>query len=298
MKRSMPPLQGLYYFNVAATQGSFKSAAESLFVTPAAISQQIRQLEEWLDCDLFVRQHRNIKLTNEGEILLLSTKKGFSELQHGLQALNKDPDPNRLSISTHPSFAQHWLMPRLNDFRTHNPDISLLMDPRNELVTFEDGSVDLCIRYGKGHYADIQSNWLMDEVLYPACHPRYQQEHQLYDMSDLAQADLIEDVWPDMDWRSWLASMGIENNKPTLKYNGSSYILEGALAGQGVALVKHSLANRYIQEGNLVRIGEQAAKSHYSYYLCAPKSHFKRKKVALFCQWIKYQIDCFNHSSA
>lgn len=297
MKQSMPPLQSLYYFYCAANKGSFKDAAESLFVTPAAVSQQIRQLEEWLGCDLFIRQHRNITLTDEGVKLFHSASKGFAEIQHGVKSLSKDPYPHRLSISTHPSFAQHWLMPRLNHFRADNPEISLLMDPRNELVTFDDDSVDLCIRYGKGNYNNLQSIWLMDEELYPACHPRYQQEHHLFQMSDLAHANLIEDVWPDMDWRSWLSNLSIENTKPTLKYNGSSYILEGALAGQGVALVKHSLAYRYIRDGQLVRIGQQSAKSNYSYYLCAPKSHFKREKVAIFCQWLQSQIQLFTEIS-
>ncbi len=290
MKKGLPPLQGLYYFYTAAEKGSFKLAAESLFVTPAAVSQQIRQLEEWLECDLFIRQHRNVKLTNEGDILFQSASKGFSEIQNGVRRLNQDPDPTRLSLSTHPSFSQHWLLPRINEFRQLHPKIALLMDPRNELVDFQDGSIDLCIRYGKGDYPDIESQWLMDEVLYPACHPRYQQEHKLDSIQDLSHADLIEDVWPDMDWRRWLENMDVINTKPPLKYNGSNYVLEGALAAQGVALVKHSLAYRYLQEGKLVRIGNIAIQSTYSYYLCAPHNYFNRDKVRVFSDWIKTQV--------
>ena len=290
MKEHMPPLQGLYYFYLAAEKGSFKDAAEAVFVTPAAISQQIRQLEEWLNCPLFVRQHRTISLTREGEILYFSAKSGFKEITQGLQKLSKDPEPNRLSISTHPSFAQHWLVPRVNQFREKHPDISLLLDPRNELITFDDNTIDLCIRYGKGNYPGLHSELLVEEELLPACHPRYQDEHNIFSVADLARADLIEDIWPDMDWSRWLSHMGVEPNAPALKYNGSNFVLEGALAGQGVALVKKNLTRRYIEEGKLVRIGDKAIKSDYSYYLCAPAHYFKREKVALFSHWIRSQI--------
>jgi len=291
VKEQIPPLQGLYYFYLAAEKGSFKEAAETAFVTPAAISQQIRQLEESLNCTLFIRQHRNIALTREGEILFVSAKNGFKAINQGVQRLSMDPDPGRLSISTHPSFAQHWLLPRINLFREKHPDISLLLDPRNELVTFEDNAIDLCIRYGKGDYPGLHSELLTEEQLLPACHPRYQTEHNIYSIADLAHADLIEDIWPDMDWSRWLQQMGVEPNAPALKYNGSNFVLEGALAGQGVALVKKSLTRRYIEEGKLVRIGNKAIKSDYRYYLCAPAHHFKREKVALFSHWIRSQLN-------
>lgn len=203
MKEKLPPLQGLYYFYVAAEKGSFKLAAEQLFVSAAAISQQIRQLEEWLDCELFVRQHRRVILTAEGETLFQSSKKGFAHLQDGIRNLNQDPEPSRLSISTHPTFAQYWLIPRINHFRSLYPQFSLLVDPKNELVDFQDGLVDICIRYGHGKYTNVESLWLTDEILYPVCHPSYQEQHQLFDVSDLCNVDLIEDVWPDMNWSLW-----------------------------------------------------------------------------------------------
>lgn len=97
MKDRMPPLQGLYYFFIAAKEGSFKTAAKNLFVTPAAISQQIRQLEEFLGTDLFVRQHRKIVLTPEGELLFTQAERGFAHLQQGVRLVNQDPNPNHLS---------------------------------------------------------------------------------------------------------------------------------------------------------------------------------------------------------
>nr|WP_175579424.1 LysR substrate-binding domain-containing protein [Vibrio hepatarius] len=292
----MPPLQGLYYFFIAAKEGSFKAAARHLFVTPAAISQQIRQLEEFLGTDLFVRQHRKVTLTAEGILLFSKAERGFTHLQQGVNLINQDPNPTHLSISTLPSFAHHWLVPKITAFRQRHPDISILLDPTNELVSFQDSQIDLCIRYGKGDYRHLESQWLMDELFYPACHPIYQKEHNIYQLEDLKNAELIEDVWPDVDWNSWLETLGMTAEKPALRYSGSHLTLEAALSLQGVALVKHSLAYQYIRSGNLVCIGNVAIKPKFAYYLCAPYGYLKRPKAQLFTQWLKEEIACFESS--
>ncbi|MCG6215337.1 LysR substrate-binding domain-containing protein [Vibrio furnissii] len=293
MSERILPFQGLFYFYTAAETGSFKLAAERLFVTPAAISQQIRLLEEWLGADLFIRQHRKILLTHEGTILYHQAQKGFAHLQEGIRLINQDPAPHQLSISTLPSFAQHWLVPRIGDFRAQHPEISLLIEPTNDLVNFQDSSVDVCIRYGSGDYKNVRSEWLMDEVLYPVCHPIYQQQHKIYQLDDLVRADLIEDIWPDMDWGVWLRNLGYDSSKPTLQYNGSQFVLEGALAVQGVALVKLATVCRYIEEGKLVQIGNVALKPRFQFYLCAPNGYFKRPKIQAFHQWLRSEITQF-----
>ncbi|MGX9417532.1 LysR substrate-binding domain-containing protein [Vibrio sp. RC27] len=293
MKERIPPLLGMYYFYVAAEKGSFKAAAEQLFVTSAAISQQIRQLEESLQCELFVRQHRKVTLTPEGVILYHSAQRGFTELKDGLRKLHQDPQPNRLAISTHPTFAQHWLIPRIKAFRKLHPSLSMLVDPGYDMVDFQDGSIDVCIRYGDGNYPHLETIWLMDEILYPVCHPSYQEELSLYDISDLSKADLIEDVWPDMTWGLWFEKMQMCSAQASLKYDGSQFVMEGALAAQGVALVKHSLTYRYLHESKLVRIGNRAVKSKYSYYLCAPKGSFHREKIRAFADWLNSEVHIF-----
>lgn len=290
MKERLPPLQGLYYFYMAAKLGSFKLAASQLFVTAAAVSQQIRQLEEFLGVELFLRQHRKVVLTMEGVLLFEQAQKGFEHLAQGVRQINQDPNPTQLSISTIPSFAQHWLVPRIGHFRELYPSQELMIEPTNTLVDFQNSSVDLCIRYGPGQYSNVESRFLMEELLYPVCHPIYQQQHDIYELSDLTGADLIEDYWPDMNWGNWLQNVGYKRQKPTLKYNGSHFVLEGALAVQGVALAKHSLVHRYIKEGKLVRIGHLAQRTDFNYFLCAPSAYFKREKIHHFCDWIFNQV--------
>ncbi|WP_047048580.1 LysR substrate-binding domain-containing protein [Vibrio mexicanus] len=297
MKERMPPLQGLYYFSTAAELKSFKLAADKLYVSAAAISQQIRVLEEFLDCALFIRRHRQVELTAEGQLLFEQTQRGFDHLRKGVQLINQDPNPNQLSISTLPSFAQHWLVPRIGDFRLQHPDLSLLLEPSNQLVNFQDSNVDLCIRYGLGDYKNLESRILMDEVVYPVCHPMYQRQHNIYHIEDLTRAELIEDMWPDMDWNLWLYAHGRKKTQTTLKYDGSHFVLEGALSVQGVALVKHSLAVRYIKEGKLVRIGDTALRPRYNYYLCAPSSYFKREKIKQFIEWLRREVALFQQAN-
>lgn len=293
MNERLPPLQSLYYFQIAAKLGSFKLAAETLFVTAAAVSQQIRQLEDTLGVELFVRQHRKVVLTLEGHLLFQHTDKGFNQLQQGVRQVNQDPRPNQLSISTLPSFAQHWLVPRIGHFRSQNQNQELTIEPTNQLVDFQNSNIDLCIRYGRGDYSNVTSIHLMDELIYPVCHPLYQQQHAIYHLSDLSHADLIEDTWPDFDWSKWLLNVGVTASKPTLQYDGSHFVIEGALAVQGVALAKHTLVQRYIREGKLVRIGQIAQKANYSYYLCAPNGYFRREKIQQFRQWIFSQVEEF-----
>lgn len=299
MKERLPPLQGLYCFYKAAEMGSFKDAAHQLSVTSAAISQQIRQLEEWLGVQLFERQHRKVKLTQQGHILFRQTDIGFGALQDGVRQVNKDQNPDRLSISVLPSLAQHWLVPRIGEFSSKHPSLSLFLQPDNKLVDFKKESVDLCIRYGKGEYPDIESQWLMDDHLYPVCHPIYRERHQISSLHNLVNVNLIEDARPDMNWKYWLSLAGIESEGSTssLQYEGSHFVLDGALAVQGVALMRHSLAWRYIEQGTLVKIGDIAVQPTFSYYLCAPAPYFKREKNRAFQQWIKQQMSDFWLSS-
>ena len=295
MKIKTPHFQHLYSFYQSAELGSFKEAAELMFISSAAISQQIRQLEEQLEVKLFERQHRKIVLTEEGKVLHQYARQGFTALQEGVQQISLDSNPNSLALSTLPSFAQHWLVPRLGDFSELFPDLSVLMLPKDSLIDFSKDQVDLCLRFGLGQYEGLHSEFLMADHLYPVCHPLYLKEHNIKSTADLDNARLIEDARPDMSWEHWLKITGSKVNieNPSLKYQGAHMVIDGALAVQGVALVRHSLAWKYIKQGMLVKIGDIEVRSSYGYWLCAPPAYFKRDKVVNFAQWIKEQTNIF-----
>jgi LysR family glycine cleavage system transcriptional activator len=207
--------------------------------------------------------------------------------------LSQDPEPNRLAISTHPTFAQHWLIPRIHRFQEQNPDLNIFIDPTNRLVDFSKDPVDVAIRYGEGNYDSLQSVWLMDELLYPAVHPSYQARFGINNLDDLKHGGLLEDIVPDMDWHTFFAKLGLSDPTISMMFDGSQYIVEAALAGQGVALVKHSLATRFIESKHLVRIGDKGVKSLYSYYFCTANAYKKREKVERFLSWLREEIEHF-----
>lgn len=295
MKVKMPHFQNLYSFYQSAELGSFKEAAELMFISSAAVSQQIRQLETQLEVKLFERQHRKVVLTPEGKLLHQYAQQGFTALEEGVRQISHDTTPNSLALATLPSFAQHWLVPRLGDFCELFPELTVLMMPQNALVNFAREQVDLSIRFGPGEYEGLQSDYLMADHLYPVCHPLYLKEHAITSLDDIANVRLIEDTRADMDWKRWLKIAGkdIKTTIPALKYEGAHVVIEGALAVQGVALVRHSLAWKYIEQGLLVKISDIEVCSSYSYWLCAPSAYFKREKVINFSHWIKKQTSDF-----
>lgn len=288
-------LTGLYYFHTAATHLSFKDAAHTLSVTQAAISQQVRGLEDRLGTKLFLRSHRQITLTREGQLLHAHTTTGFTALEEGVTQLKVDSDPYTLKVSVLPSFASLWLVPRLGDFNKQHPEISVLLLPDNALTDFKTQDIDICVRYGSGKYPGVETVPLMDDYLYAACHPSYQKENNLKQFSDIKGCLLLEDARPDMNWEYWFKQLGKEaaHFPSALTYEGSNLVVEGAIASQGIALVRHSLAAKFIHSGALVKLFNQQVSSDFIYCLVAPERHFKREKVRLFREWIETQIAQF-----
>lgn len=295
MKIKTPHFQNLYSFYQSAEFGSFKEAAEMMNISSAAVSQQIRQLETQLDVKLFERLHRKIVLTEDGKLLHQYTQQGFTALEEGVRQISHDVNPKSLALGTLPSFAQHWLVPRLGDFCELFPELTVLMIPQNTLINFAREQVDLSIRFGPGAYEGIQSEYLMADHLYPVCHPLYLKEHSFTCIDDISNVRLIEDARADMNWERWLkiAGKSIKTDIPVLKYQGAHVVIEGAIAVQGVALVRHSLAWKYIEQGLLVKISDIEICSSYSYWLCAPLAYFKREKVINFSHWIKNKTNDF-----
>jgi LysR family glycine cleavage system transcriptional activator len=165
----------------------------------------------------------------------------------------------------------------------------------NALVDFRQDRVDLCVRFGTGSYPDLTSKFLMHDHLYPVAHPNYLKVNKISTIADLDRATLIEDARPDMNWDLWFESTGTSANKPkpAIRYKGAHVVLEGALAGQGVAMVRHSLAWKFIEQGLIQKVDRYEVRSGYSYYLVAPTPYFKREKVTQFEQWITTEAKTF-----
>lgn len=302
-------LKGLRYFFVTAELLSIKKASEVLSVTQAAISQQVRLLEEALGVALFIRHHRALELTAEGAQLLPHLKIAFDAIEQGTESILGDSDPHRMTVSVSPSFASRWLIPRLGRFYEAYPDIAVNLNMTDKLESFNHKGSDLGIRFGRGEYSGLESRFLMKEFIYPACHLSYFDAQQIKCIEDLQGLRLLSDTAVMLGWDYWLQkikkhivaqgssnpNLVVEQLAPRVNFDGSHYVIDSVLSGQGVAMVRHSLAAEIVAAGNLKQLFNYAAPLEQEFFICAPRHYFRRQKVLRFVEWLAHEAKQFTH---
>ncbi len=291
--RLFPPLKSLHAFRYAAQSLSFKSAAEHLYVTQAAVSQQIKTLEQALGVELFERHARQVTLTSEGEYLFEYAEKAFNLLEEGVKGITEDPNPNTLIISAVPSFSSRWLVSRLGKFQAHEPDINLRLSPSSDLSTFVDSDLDLGVRLGRGQYQGLQSTLLFEEFLLPVCHPSLVNNDEPI-KKQLTNIPIITDTGPDIKhvWpilQRFLDIYDMPMNSQ-LHIADSTALVEALLSGQGLAMMRFGLVYELLEKGQLICPLPIYMKSQYDFYLVAPPQHFKYEKVMAFKRWIDHEV--------
>jgi LysR family glycine cleavage system transcriptional activator len=257
----LPSLKSLQAFESAARHMSFTLAAQELNVTPGAISQQIRLLEEFLEIRLFQRLNRTIVLTDAGLLLLPETRKGFEHLRDAVSQVQRRADGGPLTITSAPSFVSKWLIPRLGRFKTLHPDIDVRIDTSDRLVDFSREDIDVGIRFGNGVYPELETVFLFSFDLIAVCSPDLLRDgKQLEVVSDLkkftllhSNYDEIDPGWPD--WAMWLKVVGADEIDSThgIFFNQSDQLFQAAVDGQGVALLANVLTDPEIAAGRLVQ---------------------------------------------
>jgi LysR family glycine cleavage system transcriptional activator len=289
----LPPLNSLRYFLVAAQTLSFKQAAAQLFVTQAAISQHIKTLETHLGRPLFIRGTRQVTLTADGIQLLPDIQLAFEALARGVGRFQNDPQSNILNVSVLQSFAFRWLVPRLSSFQKAHPEIGVRLDPGNTLITFENDDMDIAIRYGQGQYPGLESRLLLEDKMCLVCHPSLLKDELTLDTLKLLP--MLEENSSDIRsaWQHFFEVNGIkeERYRRALQVeDSSSMIVEAALAGQGMAMLRYSLIYQQLERGQLVQLFDYEQKCDYAYYIVAPGHYFKRHKIACFEAWLRAEM--------
>jgi len=287
------PLNALRTFEAVASRLSFAKGAEALNVTPAAVSSQIRSLEQRLNQPLFHRHGRNITLTETGRKLLPGVQRGLAELRQAVQIVSQDRTEGVFNLSMMPTFLQKWLMPRLTEFYEVQPNIDLRINADNSPVNFEGSDFHAAIRFGPGNWAGVRAQKMLDDWILPVCSPRMLQEiGPLKSVDDLQKHDLLfveSEVWDA--WFRVLGESGRDSHWPLL--NDSLSILMAAEQGQGIALSRWSLVARDIAAGRLVRPIETVVRTDWSYYFVAPPHYYDLPKVAAFRDWIMGHCEHF-----
>ncbi len=295
----MPPLNALRFFEAAARHLSFTKAAEELNVTPGAVSQQIKTLEDYIGAKVFRREKRSLLLTDEAQASLPILREGFEKLIEASAVLSSQTDSGRLTVSVAPSLAAKWLVPRLDQFHEAHPEVDVWISADMNVVDFAMGDVDLAIRYGAGEYEGLQVERLMSETIVPVCSPRLLMgDNALKTPADLAHHALLHDSSPDKDdsiptWPMWLKAAGVENvdGSRGIKFNQSSLVIEAAVAGKGVALAKSALALADLEAARLVIPFDMTTPSSFAYYIVHPTSKASFPAVKTFKEWLHGQAD-------
>jgi LysR family glycine cleavage system transcriptional activator len=264
MPVTLPPLNALRAFEAAGRHLSFKSAADELSVTPAALSLQIKNLEAHLGAPLFRRLNRAVELTDAGRTLLPFMTDGFDTLARGWRTTQTSLDDSSLTITAGPAFTAKWLAPRMFRFAQTNPEIELRFSASLKLVDFERDTVDLAIRFGRGDDEGLFREDLIDEWLTPMMHPRLAKD--LMHPRDLASVPLIHDdsisfLEPKPDWSAWFKLAGLEGpSDHGPRFSNSDHAIDAALEGNGVVdctVQTCGVVGRVLQVGLSVGIRRQ-----------------------------------------
>ena len=298
---SLMPLNGLRAFEAAARHLSFSHAAEELGVTPAAVSHQIRGLEDKLGHRLFVRRTRAVELTEAGLRLLPGVAQGFTTLVRAVAELQESGGDSVLTVTASPSVAARWLLPRLDGFQTAHPALDIRISASNRLVDLGREGVDVGLRFGQGHYPGMHIDRLMDVDLFPVCSPDLiTPARPLACPADLAHHTLLHDEswnWnqgPVPGWEMWLKAIGESgvDARRGMRLDGAALTLEAAAMGRGVALANTGIAGDGLASGRLIRPFDPSldlALDVGIFFVCLPES-LERPAVAAFRDWVLAEV--------
>jgi LysR family transcriptional regulator, glycine cleavage system transcriptional activator len=288
MRRRLPSLNALKAFEATARHESFTKAAQELFVTQGAVSQQVKALEDDLGLRLFRRERQRLIITDAGRSYLEVVRDAFDRLGAGTERLLQRQKSGALTITTSPDFAAKWLVHRLGRFSEAHPDIDLRISASIQHVDFARDDFDLAIRHGDGQWPGLHVTRLCTEELFPVCSPRLLTGRAaLRSPLDIKHHRLLYTNSTD-GWTKWLAKVGVVGTdmRAGTLFNQSSMAIDAAIDGQGIALARSALAARDLISGRLVRPFGGALEAPYAYWIVCPKSAADLPKISLFRNWL------------
>jgi len=293
-----PVLSGLHCFLIAADQMSFTRAAEMLCLTQSAVSHKIKNLEESLGVQLFIRQPRKLMLTEEGKRLKTVVAHNFGDIAHEIRDLKTLELSGDFNIAVPPTFAQTWLLPRLKHFVDKYPALRFHLRTRNELVDFQTETFDCAIYFGHGKYAGLHSEKLMDESMLPVCSHAYAVSHDLYGKPEkLSSCLLLHDAAPwaragrNDEWQYWAQRHGMDLPEAGCTFDRSDLALQAAERGIGVAMGRLSFIAEQLDAERLVAPFEMSVLSPLSYYIVYRREMASSPRIEAFLDWLKVEIE-------
>jgi len=296
--RSLPGTRALRTLVSAGRHLNFTRAADELGLTPAAVSYQIKEIEDQLGVKLFVRSSRSIHLTPEGEVLLEASAEALDIVNRATARVRRmsRTTTTQLKVTVDPHFATKWLMRRVDSFRKLNPGIELRFEVSYEVREFDVDDIDIAIRYGGGKYPGLAANRLFENVVVPVCSPRLLKSGRpLTEPRDLMHHTLAHIEWSRQgvtwpNWQMWMAAAGINDfdDSRVVVFGTSSDAVEAALAGEAVALADFAMIANDLSEGRLVRPFQLSIKApaEFAYFLVYPTGSAADPRIVAFREWL------------
>jgi LysR family glycine cleavage system transcriptional activator len=276
----------LRVFEAVAAHLSFSAAADALNVTPAAVSQQIKTLESYVQVPLFRRNGRRVEITEEGLELLPEVRAGLDKLEAAVHFIRQHGPGGPLQITLLSSFLQIWLLPRIRSFRRKHPEIELRFHTSWELVDFSRSAMHVGIRFGRGNYPNLHCEKLLDDWIVPVGSPELVKRHGMIERgADLSCYPLLEG--DDPPWRVWRQSdkeIAWQSRPPMIDDSGG--LLVAAEEGLGFALARWTMVTRSLQKGTLRLASKEVLPYGSSYWFVCPRAYLDLPKVARFREWI------------
>ena len=293
MHRSRLPLLGLRAFEATARHQSVSNAAAELFVTPGAVSQQVKLLEELVGVPLLRRKGRSVELTDAGQVLRPALTQAFQTIELTLNAIARGPRHDTLKLCLLPTLAEKWLVPRLSRFHAAHSalDIQLMTSFRD--IRFEAEDVDMASFMGKEVPPGLEGLRLFDDAFQPVCSPAFLRDTcGLATPADLSKATLLYSVRRMDDWPRWLELAGRARLKPkrSLSFENSSLAIQGAVDGLGVAIVQCAYVRELLKVGALVNPFELVGRSDNGYYLVWSPTRAATPAFRSFLQWLRQEV--------
>lgn len=298
----LPPLTALRAFGAAARHMSFAKAADELSVTPAALSFQIKSLEEHLGQPLFRRLNRAVELTEAGALLAPAVQDGFERLISGWRAVQRLQDTRTLTVTAGPAFTAKFLAPRLFAFAQEHPEIELRFAATLRQLDFDRDEVDVAIRFGYGPDEGLFSRPLMRDCATPVMTPGMAERYRTPE--DLATAPLIYDdsinfLDPPMNWPVWFRVAGLDSAPPPgTHFSQADHAIDAAQAGVGVLLARTALAAPMLADGRLVAPFNLSLSSKAHFRFICPLGAETRPAIAAFREWLEREAAKFSHVNA
>jgi LysR family glycine cleavage system transcriptional activator len=295
--RKLPPLNAVRIFEAAARNLSFTVAANELNITTAAVSHQIRNLEELLGAKLFERTSRNVRLSAVGERLFPLLTEGFDKLADAFSELDERKSASVVSLTTTRSFAERWLLPRLPRFQSAHPDVMVNVDASDTVIDLRSGEADIAIRYGRNEDDGLTPIGLFTDKYLAVCHSSIWDKEAIPKLTDLKQRYLLACRWINQsnapDWARWLRLAGIDRSAFQINwFSEEGLSIQAMERGYGPLLCSNALVSDQLRDGTCRRI-EGPELDGLRYRLLIAPSSTRKKGVQSFTSWVREEVANF-----